>query len=98
MDPTPPVARRQSAPPIERDAAGRSYGTIVVVGGGCYGSYYVRQLSRAAEAGALTWERLVVVDRDPNCRVARARASALAGGPPQLEVAPDLAVAPHRLA
>ena len=25
---------------------------IVVVGGGCYGSYYVRQLGRAARAGA----------------------------------------------
>ncbi len=47
------------------------YGTIVVVGGGCYGSYYVRQLQRGAEAGAVQWNRLVVVDRDPECRVAR---------------------------
>jgi hypothetical protein len=46
------------------------YGTIVVVGGGCYGSYYVRQLGRAARAGALAAERVLVVDRDPNCRVA----------------------------
>jgi hypothetical protein len=46
------------------------YGTIVVVGGGCYGSYYVRQLRRAAAAGALTCERLLVVDRDRACRVA----------------------------
>lgn len=46
------------------------YGDIVVVGGGCYGSYYVRQLRRARAAGALTWARLVVVDRDPACRVA----------------------------
>jgi hypothetical protein len=46
------------------------YGTIVVVGGGCYGSYYVRQLGRAARASALTFERVLVVDRDPNCRVA----------------------------
>lgn len=46
------------------------YGTIVVVGGGCYGSYYVRQLARAREADALTWERLLVVDHDPACRVA----------------------------
>src|SRR5688572_19508224 len=51
-------------------AALQRYGTIVVVGGGCYGSYYVRQLGRARGAGALTWEHLVVVDRDPNCRVA----------------------------
>ena len=45
-------------------------GTIVVVGGGCYGSYYVRQLHRARDANALGWDRLVVVDRDPACAVA----------------------------
>jgi len=50
----------------------QSYGTIVVVGGGCYGSYYVRQLARAAAAGALTCDRVLVVDRDPACQVARA--------------------------
>jgi hypothetical protein len=49
----------------------REYGTIIVVGGGCYGSYYVRQLLRAREAGALAWRRVVVVDRDAGCRVAR---------------------------
>jgi hypothetical protein len=46
------------------------YGTIVIVGGGCYGSYYARQLGRAAHAGALTFDRVLVVDRDPRCRVA----------------------------
>lgn len=46
------------------------YGEIVVVGGGCYGSYYVRQLRRARDAGALEWSRLIVVDHDPGCRVA----------------------------
>jgi hypothetical protein len=46
------------------------YGTIVVVGGGCYGSYYVRQLHRAREADALRWDRLLVVDHDPACAVA----------------------------
>lgn len=51
----------------------RSYGTITIVGGGCYGSYYLRQLHRARRAGALAWSRLVVVDRDPACRVASAR-------------------------
>jgi len=48
-----------------------NFGRIVVVGGGCYGNYYVRQLGRAAEAGAATWSELVVVDRDPECLVAR---------------------------
>ena len=41
-----------------------------MVGGGCYGSYYVRQLTRAAKAKALSYDRLLVVDRDPECRVA----------------------------
>src|SRR5690606_7422668 len=43
---------------------------ILVVGGGCYGSYYVRQLQRAAEAGVVHWRRLLVIDRDAECRVA----------------------------
>lgn len=47
----------------------QAYGDIVVVGGGCYGRYYVRQLRRARAAGALRWERLLVVDRDPDCAV-----------------------------
>ena len=49
--------------------ATQRFGTIVVVGGGCYGGYYVRQLRRAALAGALEWTRLLVVDRDPACAV-----------------------------
>lgn len=52
----------------ERSA--QSFGAIIVVGGGCYGSYYVRQLRRAERAGAASWRRLIVVDRDPDCRVA----------------------------
>jgi hypothetical protein len=47
-----------------------TYGTIVIVGGGCYGGYYLRQLRRAIAAGALHAERLLVVDRDPHCAVA----------------------------
>lgn len=46
------------------------FGRIIVVGGGCYGSYYVRQLGRALQSGAATWTELIVVDRDPACRVA----------------------------
>jgi hypothetical protein len=51
---------------------GTAYGTVVVVGGGCYGSYYVRQLQRARSAGAIGYERILVVDRDPACAVASA--------------------------
>lgn len=50
---------------------GQEYGTIVIVGGGCYGSQYVRQLGRASLAGVMTWKRMLVVDHDPDCRVAR---------------------------
>ncbi len=52
------------------DAPRRDYGTVVVVGGGCYGAYYVRQLRRGVARGALHLDRLVVVDRDANCLVA----------------------------
>jgi hypothetical protein len=43
---------------------------IAVVGGGCYGSFYARQLLRARAQGKVRWRRLLVVDRDPACRVA----------------------------
>jgi hypothetical protein len=55
------------------DASSRSrqrYDRIVVVGGGCYGGYYVRQLGRAERGGAVEWAELLVVDRDPACGVA----------------------------
>ena len=51
-------------------AAPQRYGTISIVGGGCYGSYYLRQLHRARRAGAIAWERLVVVDHGAGCQVA----------------------------
>jgi hypothetical protein len=57
----------------EREAAGRApltFGTVVVVGGGCYGSYYVRQLRRASQAGAITWRHVVVVDHEKQCSLA----------------------------
>lgn len=46
-----------------------AYGTIVIVGGGCYGSYYLRQLFRAHRAGALTWRRVLVVDHKSDCAI-----------------------------
>ena len=47
------------------------YASIVIVGGGCYGSYYVRQLLRARDAGALSFAELLVVDRNEQCQVAQ---------------------------
>ena len=61
------------------------YGTIVVVGGGCYGSYYVRQLGRAIAAGALSCRRVLVVDRGGGCAVGQAIA---AGAPREHQRAP----------
>jgi hypothetical protein len=71
-----PITTRRSA---DRDVGRvpQRYRSIVVVGGGCYGSYYVRQLVRANAVGALGWDRLIVVDRDAECRVARERISAV---------------------
>lgn len=46
-------------------------GDIAVIGGGCYGTFYVGQLERAREAGALDYRRLLVVDRDPACAASR---------------------------
>jgi hypothetical protein len=52
------------------DNAPLRYERIIIVGGGCYGGYYVRQLHRAARAGALVAQSIVVVDRDGDCAVA----------------------------
>ena len=45
-------------------------GDVVIVGGGCYGSFYAGQLLHARDRDAVAWRRLLVVDRDPACRAA----------------------------
>jgi hypothetical protein len=45
-------------------------GDVVIVGGGCYGTFYAGQLLRARERGAAAWRRLLVVDRNAHCRFA----------------------------
>jgi len=47
---------------------------FIVISGGEAGAFYVRQLRRAVAAGKLDTDRILVVDRDPACRVASARA------------------------
>ena len=44
---------------------------IVIVGGGCYGTFYAGQLARAHARGRAAFQRLLIVDRDPNCQAAR---------------------------
>lgn len=62
------------------------FGRIVVIGGGCYGSWYAQQLTRAARSGALVADEVVVVDRNPACKVADGlRAGAYDGLPLRLE-------------
>ena len=46
---------------------------VIIVGGGCYGSFYAAQLERARARGKAAYRRLLVVDRDPGCRVAVAQ-------------------------
>lgn len=85
------------APSETRDAGARApqrYGDIIVVGGGCYGSYYVRQLQRAAAAGGVTWQRLLVIDRDADCRVAQEQPGASFADAPQADASPSNFVSP----
>ena len=56
-------------------------GEVVIIGGGCYGSFYAGQLARARQRGAATWRRLVVVDQDSACQ-----AAALLGAIPDSEL------------
>lgn len=71
----PPVAggaTRQAVPTLDARR-------VVVIGGGCYGSYYAQQLARAWRAGAARMDEVLVVDRDPDCRVATALQSGAYG-------------------
>ncbi|HET6836502.1 MAG TPA: hypothetical protein VFH24_00600 [Gemmatimonadales bacterium] len=43
---------------------------VIIVGGGCYGTFYAGQLLQAAERGKVSYRRLLIVDRDPRCRFA----------------------------
>ncbi|HJR17041.1 MAG TPA: hypothetical protein VJ808_09330 [Gemmatimonadales bacterium] len=44
---------------------------IVIVGGGCYGSFYAGQLERARARDRVTYRQLLIVDRDADCQLAR---------------------------
>ena len=39
-----------------------------ICGGGCYGTFYLRQLDRARARGGLDVTEIIVVDRDPECQ------------------------------
>jgi hypothetical protein len=44
---------------------------VVIVGGGCYGTFYAGQLERARARGKAAYRRLLIVDRNPACQMAR---------------------------
>ncbi|MGE3617469.1 MAG: hypothetical protein AB7L66_16475 [Gemmatimonadales bacterium] len=43
---------------------------VVVIGGGCYGSFYAGQLAAARAKGKVAFRSVILVDRDPACRAA----------------------------
>ena len=45
-------------------------GDIAIMGGGCYGSFYLGQLTTARRKAALRFRRLLVVDQDAGCQAA----------------------------
>jgi hypothetical protein len=48
-----------------------AFGDVVIVGGGCYGTFYAGQLERARQRGKADYRRLLIVDRDSNCQFSR---------------------------
>ncbi len=45
-------------------------GVAIIIGGGCYGTFYATQLLEARRRGKLGLAEMVVVDRDRSCRAA----------------------------
>lgn len=46
-------------------------GDVAIMGGGCYGTFYLGQLERARDKGAVSYRRLLIVDHDPASQAAR---------------------------
>lgn len=44
---------------------------IAVIGGGCYGTFYAGQLAEARDRGKISFRRVLLVDRNPNCQASR---------------------------
>lgn len=44
---------------------------MIVIGGGCYGTFYASQLAKAKARDKIAYRSVVVVDRDPDCRARR---------------------------
>jgi hypothetical protein len=46
-------------------------GDVIIIGGGCYGTFYTRQLESAKSRGKAEYHRLLLVDRNGDCQAAR---------------------------
>jgi hypothetical protein len=44
---------------------------VVVIGGGCYGTFYAAQLGKAKARGKTDYRAVIVVDRNPKCQARR---------------------------
>jgi len=53
------------------DLPATAFRDVVVVGGGCYGTFYSGQLAAALARGKITARSIVLVDRNPDCQAAR---------------------------
>ena len=58
-----------SAPLDEAPSTPDRLGEVIIVGGGCYGTFYARQLDQARAKGKATYRRVVVVDWNPACQM-----------------------------
>jgi hypothetical protein len=56
---------------VDASSSSVAFRDVVIVGGGCYGTFYAGQLERARERGKASFRKLIVVDRDPGCRLTR---------------------------
>lgn len=53
------------------DAGVVTLGDVIIIGGGCYGTFYTRQLEAARAKGKAAYRRLLVVDRNRECQASR---------------------------
>ena len=44
---------------------------VVIIGGGCYGTFYAGQLAKAEAKGLARFRTVILVDRNPQCRARR---------------------------
>jgi hypothetical protein len=56
---------------VDASSGRAAFRDVVIVGGGCYGTFYAGQLERARARDKATYRQLLIVDRDPECQFSR---------------------------